>query len=182
MKNFTFLVIFMSIVSLIILTKTPSYAKAPAPVIYVNPNEFSGLWYEIARTYNSYEEDCVAPTVEYKQISKDKLEVYNRCFKEKLGANLKEYKGVVEPLGSNGNMSLMEKTYYWIFSQEYRIIYLDNYETAVVVDDEMEYVWVMNRKPTMTKKKLGDVISLLDNYIDTSKLIFPKQDVNGKYK
>lgn len=46
----------------------------------------------------------------------------------------------------------------------------------------MEYVWIMNRKPTIENKKLGNIISILDNYIDTDKLIFPKQDKNGRYK
>lgn len=40
----------------------------------VNPKQFSGLWYEIARTYNEYEKKCVASTVEYTLKSTDNMD------------------------------------------------------------------------------------------------------------
>lgn len=160
---------------------TPSYAKAPNAVNYVNPSKFSGLWYEIARTYNFFEENCVAPTVEYNLISNDEYKITNRCFEKEIGAKLIKYEGRAKPL-TIGNMSQIEKTYFWIFSKDYRVIYLDNYESAVIADKTMEHIWIMNRKPNIDEEKLKTIISMLENYLDTSKLIFPKQDKNGKYK
>ena len=120
------------------LSQTTSYLKAPLPVKYVDPKNFSGLWYEIARTYNSFEKDCVAATVEYRLVEPLKYEVSNRCFKNEIGGELIVYNGVAKPVNGN-TMSQIEKTYYWIFSKDYRIIYLDDYRTAVMVDEENEY-------------------------------------------
>lgn len=163
------------------LSQAASYAKAPSPVTYVDPKSFSGLWYEIARTYNSFEDGCVAATVEYKLVEPLKYEVANRCFKEELGGQLIVYYGTAIP--ANGNtMSQIEKTYFWIFSKDYRIIYLDDYKTAVMVDKDMKNVWIINREPFLDKKNLDSIVSMLDSYMDTSKLIYTPQDKNGRYK
>ena len=46
----------------------------------------------------------------------------------------------------------------------------------------MKNLWIMHRKPFMKEEKLENLISYLDSYMDTSKLIFTKQDKNGRYK
>jgi len=56
--------------SLFVLLSTFLMANAPAPVAHVDVEAFSGLWYEVARTSNSYQKDCVASSVEY-QLQKD---------------------------------------------------------------------------------------------------------------
>lgn len=170
------------LVSMFIIIISPSYAKAPKPITYVDPQEFSGLWYEIARTYNYFEEDCVAPSVEYSLVAQEKYRVINRCFKNKIDGELIKYEGDAKSL-YKGNMSQIEKTYFWVFTKNYRVIYLDeNYQTAVIADENLESLWLMSREPIMDKEKLKSVISMLEKHMDTSKLIFPKQDKNGKYK
>ena len=111
----------------------------PKEVAYVNIEKFTGLWYEIARTYNSFEEGCIAPTVEYTKIKADELKVQNRCFTDKIGGNLKSYEGLVKPLNKN-SLSTLNKTYFWIFSKDYKIIYLDDYQTAIMSDEKLENI------------------------------------------
>lgn len=179
MKLFFFTLIF---VSLQLFAQTPIQINTPKPVKYVSPKKFSGLWYEIARTYNKFEENCVAATVEYKPINDNKLKVFNRCFEYEIGGKLISYSGVVEPLLEN-NLAQLDKTYYWIFSKEYRIIYLDkSYQTAIMSDESMKNLWIMHRKPFIEKQELDKLLVFLKDYMDTSKLIFTKQDKNGKYK
>lgn len=170
------------VLSLVIAQTPEKYIKAPKPVDYVNPEMFSGLWYEVARTYNSFEKDCVAATVEYILIEDLKYEVKNRCFDTKIGGNLIQYNGTAEP--TNGNiMSQIDMTYFWIFTKEYRIIYLDSdYSSAVMVDKDMEHVWIMNREPFMKQEKLDSIVTSLAKYMDTSKLIYTPQDPQGRYK
>ena len=180
MKFFTVLLLFFGYITFS-LSQTSSDSRAPIPVPYVDPKDFSGLWYEIARTPNSYEENCVAATVEYELVDENEYKVTNRCFEYEIGGDLRVYRGVAEPYNSS-NMSQIKKTYYWIFSKEYRIIHLDDYKTAVMVDDEMENVWIMNREPFLKKEKLDSIILTLAKYMDTSKLIFTEQDKNGRYK
>lgn len=163
------------------LSQTSSDVKAPSAVAYVDPINFSGLWYEIARTYNSFEDGCVAATVEYRLFEPLKYEVLNRCFKGDIGEQLVTYEGTATPLRGN-SMSQIEKTYFWIFSKDYRVIYLDNYKTAVMVDEEMENVWIMNREPFLNEEALDSIVYMLSKYMDTSKLIYTPQDKNGRYK
>lgn len=177
---FILIFIFSGFISLS-LSQTTSFAKAPSPVVYVDPKNFSGLWYEIARTYNSYEEDCVAATVEYKLVEELEYKVTNRCFENEIGGDLKVYNGTAKAVNGNA-MSQIEKTYFWFFSKDYRIIYLDDYKTAVMSDEKMENVWIMHREPFLEKEKLDSIVTMLDKYMDTSKLIYTPQDKNGRYK
>jgi len=157
------------------------YSSAPKQISYVDPKSFSGLWYEIARTYNSFEENCVAATVEYVLKKSNQYKVFNRCFENQIGGNLIEYKGKAVALEDN-SMSRLKKTYYWIFSEEYKVIYLNDYKSAVIVNDDMQYVWIMSRTPKMSKKEFKEIIALLDDYMNTKDLIITPQDDKGRYK
>jgi apolipoprotein D and lipocalin family protein len=163
------------------LSQTPLYSQSPQAVNHVDAKNFSGLWYEIARTYNSFEKNCVAATVEYKLVEPYEYEVINRCFEHEIGGNLIIYNGTAQPLQEK-NMSQIEKTYFWIFSKDYKIIYLENYTTAVMADEDMENVWIMHREPFLNEKKLDSIVSMLSQYMDVSELIFTPQDINGRYK
>ena len=161
-------------------SNTNGFTK-PTAVNFVDTKSFSGLWYEIARTYNSFEKDCVAATVEYTLTESMQYDVTNRCFKNEIGGELIVYNGTAKSLKDN-NMAMLEKTYFWIFSKDYSVIYLDDYTTAVMADEDMQNVWIMHRKPFLSQTKLDRIVALLDLYMDTSKLIYTPQDKQGRYK
>lgn len=162
-----------------ILFFVPLLASAPKPVPYVDIKSFSGLWYEVARTYNSYEKDCISPTVEYMLKDDKNYSVRNRCFKNKIGVEIIEYKGSARP-ATGSSMSEIKMTYFYILSRLYRVIYLEkDYSAAVVVDEDMKNVWIMSRKPTMDKSKLAGVLAILSKYMDTKTLIFSAQNQKG---
>lgn len=168
--------------ALLLLLCIPLFASAPAPVPHVDPARFSGLWYEIARTYNSFEENCVAASIEYKLVSEDSYKVFNRCFEHEVGGDLIEYSGVAEPAAGN-SMSRIDMTYYWIFTREYRVVFLaPDYSLAVVCDAAMEQVWIMYRKPEIAQEKLDTILALLDDHMDLERLIWTPQDPQGRYK
>lgn len=152
-------------------------------VTYVNPQKFSGLWYEIARTYNSYQEKCVASSVEYVLRDVNKYDVYNRCFDTKIGGELIEYKGTAQPSKAEANMSSIDMTYFWIFTKTYEVYYLDeDYSSAIVADKELGEVWIMSRTPKIQEQKLQTIVALLADKMDVKKLIYTPQDEKGKYK
>ncbi|MBN2816650.1 MAG: lipocalin family protein [Campylobacterales bacterium] len=158
------------------------FGETLQPVTYVNPQKFSGLWYEIARTHNTYQERCVASSVEYKLVDSLEYEVFNRCFEDKIGGELIEYTGSAEPTKGT-NMSSITMTYYWIFSKKYNVYYLQsNYDYAVVADQEFEQVWIMSRRPTMPKEKLSEIVTYLSQGFDIKRLIYTPQDVDGRYR
>lgn len=165
-----------------ILFSTLLFANAPLPVAEVNIKKFSGLWYEIARTPNSYQKECVASSVEYKLKKDSTYKVYNRCFKNVIGGELIEYKGTAKP-AKGQSMSKIDMTYYYIFTKQYRVIHLEkDYSAAVVADKEMKQVWVMSRNPKLQKKKLSKILAKLGRSMNLKRLIYTPQDAKGRYK
>ena len=170
-------VIFISM--LFIIT---SLAQTIQPVSFVDSKRFSGLWYEIARTYNDYEKDCVAATVEYVLEEDSQYRVYNRCFDTTMSGDLIIYEGTAEFLKEN-NSTYLEMTYFWIFSQDYNVLYLDeDYHTAIISDKDFEQLWVMHRQPTLSQEKLDKLLAYLQNSLDLNRLIYTPQDSEGRYK
>jgi apolipoprotein D and lipocalin family protein len=160
-----------------LLSNTP-----PTPVPHVDIKKFSGLWYEVARTYNDYEKNCVDATVEYALQEDDTYKIYNRCFEHVIGGDLIEYSGTAK--AKNGNsMSMIDMTYYYFFTSEYLVIHLEkDYSAAVVADKEMEQVWIMSRDPKLPKRKLNKILANLERNMDLDRLIFTPQDKEGRYK
>ena len=151
-------------------------------VPYVSPQKFSGIWYEIARTQNSYQEGCVASSVEY-ILQENEYEVYNRCFDKKIGGDLIEYEGTAQAAQTQGNMSSIDMTYFWIFTKRYKVFYLeDNYKYALIADSELEQLWIMSRTPKIDEKQLENILALLEGNMDLKRLIYTPQDEQGRYK
>ena len=165
------------LLSTLVFSNTP-----PTPVPYVDINKFSGLWYELARTYNYYEKNCVAATVEYDLQEDNTYKIYNRCFKHVVGGDLIEYKGTAKPTTGN-SMSKIDMTYYFFFTSRYRVIHLEkDYSAAVVADEDMKQVWIMSRKPSLSKSKFDKILTKLEKNMDLKRLIYTPQDEKGRYK
>jgi len=172
----------MKYLTLLLLCVFTLSAEILKPVPYVSPKNFSGLWYEIARTYNSYQEKCVGSSVEYKLVEPLEYKVFNRCFDTKIGGDLIEYSGWAEP-AQGESMSSIDMTYFWVFTKNYNVYYLqDDYSYAVVADKDFEQVWIMSREPKMPKGKLNEIVSYLSKAMDTTKFIYTPQDESGRYQ
>lgn len=157
-------------------------ASSISPVTYASVEKFSGLWYEIARTYNFYQRQCVASSVEYVLENENEYKVFNRCFKEQIGGELIEYRGTARPY-SGSNIAKLKMTYFWIFTKEYAIYYIDDdYTSALVADEDFEHVWIMSRTPFMQKNRLQQIEKILATQIDLKNLIYTPQDKKGRYK
>lgn len=172
----------MRLAMLLLIATLSLFATAPAPVSYVDPARFSGLWYEIARTDNRYEKGCVAATVEYTPVEHNGYRVDNRCFDGVIGGELITYQGSAEPT-AGASMSRIDMTYFWIFTREYRVIYLaPDYTLAVVCNTQMDQVWIMHRRPLIERQRLEPVLALLESHMDLSRLIWTPQDPQGRYR
>ena len=80
-----------TILSILIIFSS-SFASTSFDVNTFDKKKFSGLWYEIARTQNSFQENCVASSVEY-ILEDESYDVFNRCFENELGGKLIQYNG-----------------------------------------------------------------------------------------
>ena len=172
----------MKTLLLTLLITMTVYANGLSPVTYVDDKKFSGLWYEIARTHNDYQKKCVASSVEYQLVEPLKYKVFNRCFDTKIGGELIEYEGTATSFDGK-SMSSIDMTYFWIFTENYQIYYLDDaYNYAVVADETFEQVWIMSRKPIMPQNILDEIKTKLSTVMELKTLIYTPQDEKGKYK
>jgi apolipoprotein D and lipocalin family protein len=160
-------------ITIILLTISNNiYASTIKPIQNITINNIQGLWYEIARTYNSYEEDCINPTVEYIKIDNEKFDIINRCLDKNNINKTIEYNGKGELL-LNESIQYIKMTYYWIFSDNYFLIYLNKKTSSMVImSDDKKQLWIMNKRNIISKVELKNILKLINNYIDTSKLIY----------
>lgn len=157
-------------------------AATLTPVAYVSPLKFSGLWYEIARTFNSFQEKCVGSSVEYVLKKSNTYDVYNRCFESQIGAKLIEYEGSAQP-AKGENMSSIDMTYFWFFTKNYKVVYLEeDYTHAVIADDAFKEVWIMSRTPYISTEKLQEIQEYLKSEMNLEGLIYTQQSKEGRYK
>ena len=143
--------------------------------------KFSGLWYEIARVENKFQTSCVASSVEYVLEDDGTYNVFNRCFENNLDGKLIEYNGHAKKIEENNN-SKLKMRYFYLFTKQYNIIYLNDYKTAVVANDDYSNLWIMSRTPNIDKHELEKILKDLKNKMDISKLVFTKLDPKGRYK
>jgi apolipoprotein D and lipocalin family protein len=59
---------------------------------------------------------------------------------------------------------------------------LNDYKTAVVVNDDYSNLWIMSRVQNIDKNELEKILNDLKNKMDISKLVFTKLDSKGRYK
>jgi len=172
----------MKTLILTLLITTTISLNALTPVNGVDDQKFSGLWYEVARTYNDYQEKCVASSVEYLLVEPLKYKVFNRCFETKIGGKLIEYEGTANSVDGK-SMSSIDMTYFWIFTKSYHVYYLDDgYNYAVVANDTFDQVWIMSRKPTMPQNILNEIKEKLSTVMELKNLIYTPQDAQGRYQ
>lgn len=145
---------------------------------FVDTKKFSGLWYEIARVENSFQTSCVASSVEYILEDDNTYNVFNRCFENELDGKLIEYNG--SALIDNKNQLSMR--YFYIFTSSYNFLYLNDYKTAVIANDDYTNLWIMSRTPNIEKNELDKILKDLQNKMDISKIVFTKIDPKGRYK
>ncbi|NQZ20190.1 MAG: lipocalin family protein [Bdellovibrionales bacterium] len=69
----------------------------------------------------------------------------------------------------------------WAFSGDYWVIDLGkNYEYSVVGDPTQEFLWILSRKPSMSKSKVREIRTLIeDKGYDSCKVLMSRSDSNG---
>lgn len=129
------------------LTLAPAHAAAPQPAHRVDPSNYTGRWYEIARIPNRFQRNCAAPFVDY-SLDGQKVRAVQQCSAVN-GRNGRVYRSsgrILDP-GVNAKVKL---TFLGFWSQEYWIVDHDTPSGwALVGDPAGRFVWVMARTPTL---------------------------------
>ena len=116
----------------------------PLPTVkYVDLQRYSGLWHEIARYENRFEEGCVGATADY-TLKEGYIRVVNSCYGED-GRLSDRARGKAYVVKGSGNAKL-RVSFFWPFSGDYWIIMLaDDYRYSVVGDPQRQYLWILAR-------------------------------------
>lgn len=141
-------------------------SNAVTAVTSVDLNRYAGLWYEIARVPNRFQEQCVrGTTAEYTLREDGRIDVINRCVKD--NGEMDQAKGVakIEDTASNAKLKVSFVSFLgWRpFWGDYWVIGLDaDYHWAVVGTPDRKYGWVLARTPALEEDTLEQIFSIVE--------------------
>ena len=127
--------------------------------------KYVGLWYEIAKIPNSFQDNCISGTTA-KYILKDdgEISVINSCIDE--DGEIDKADGVARIVDNKSNAKLkvsFVSIFGWRpFWGDYWIIGLDeNYQWAIVGTPNRKYGWVLSRTPQLSKETMTKTFEIL---------------------
>ena len=140
--------------------------NAPVTVDYVNIQRYSGLWYEIAKIPNSFQDHCAyGTTAEYIIDEDGDIIVINSCFEEDDELDVAEGVAKIADKKTNSKLEVSFVSFLGIrpFWGDYWIIGLDEeYQYAVVGHPERKYGWILSRTPSLPDSTMEKIFGLLE--------------------
>jgi apolipoprotein D and lipocalin family protein len=139
--------------------------KEPVTVKYVDLKKYSGLWYEIAKIPNSFQDQCIKDTkAQYKITEDGEISVLNSCIDE--DGEIDEADGIARVVDRKTNSKLEVSFVSFLgwrpFWGDYWIIGLDeNYQWAVVGTPDRKYGWILSRSQKLdagTREKINIIL------------------------
>lgn len=123
----------------------------PVPVAYVDLARYAGVWYEIVRIPNHFQDQCVRNVTARYELRKDgTIDVTNTC--EDKDGHRDHVEGIGKVIDTKTNARL-RVSFFSFFGLhrvwgDYWIIGLgDDYEYTVVGTPNRKYGWIMTRSP-----------------------------------
>ncbi len=129
---------------------SPSYSqKEPSVVSSVDIKRYMGTWYEIARMPNFFERKLKCVSATYTLLSDGKITVLNKGNYISDPERTSTADGVAW-VPDKSSPAKLKVRFFWPFSGDYWIMYLDeNYRYVLVGDPALRYLWILSRDKTM---------------------------------
>lgn len=170
-----FLLMFIVLSSLIFTQQNP-----PTTVKYVDLKKYAGLWYEVAKIPNSFQDQCIKNTTAKYTLAEDgEIKVTNSCIDE--DGEVDDASGVVRVVDKKSNAKLEVSFVSFLgwrpFWGDYWIIGLDeNYQWAIVGTPNRKYGWVLSRTPNLDNTTMDKIFGIIkDQGYDPKKFEISKQ-------
>lgn len=147
--------------ALMALVATPLHAQesAPRPVPELDLQRYAGLWYEISRYPNRFQQDCAGEvTATYTLRDDGRIDVLNRC--RKASDEYMEARGIARLASPDAPASRLEVRFAPGFLSFLPFVWADywvvdlapDYSHAVVGHPERTYLWVLARAPEIDEE------------------------------
>jgi len=159
MKSFFFLTFILFFNSIFPQSAPPKTVK------YVDLKKYTGLWYEIAKIPNSFQDHCIkGTTAKYILKKNGEISVFNSCIDE--DGKVDEAEGVARVVDKKSNAKLEVSFVSFLgwrpFWGDYWIIGLDeNYQWAVVGHPDREYGWILSRIKKPDEQTMTEIFQIL---------------------
>ncbi len=138
------------------LVSGPTSARDLQPVRDLDLQRYSGVWHEIARLPNRFEDDCVGDiTATYTPREDGSIRVVNAC--RKADGETMSSDGEARRTGDNPAKLEVRFAPKWLSFlpfvwADYWVIALDeNYQWALVGEPDRKYLWILSREPQLDK-------------------------------
>lgn len=131
----------------------------------VDLNKYAGLWYEVAKIPNSFQDHCAyGTTAEYKIQKDGSIQVINKCYDENGEPDIADGVANVVDKKTNAKLEVSFVSFLGIrpFWGDYWIIGLDeNYQWAVVGTPNRKYGWILGRTPLLSDETMQEIFDIL---------------------
>lgn len=158
--------------SALLLTSCGSMPKGATPVTNLNSEKYLGKWYEIARFDFFFEKNMDNTTAHYSLNDDGSIKVVNKGYNYKKG-KWQEAKGKAKFV-SSPNVGKLKVSFFGPFYSPYNIIDIEgDYEYALVVGKNTDYIWMLSRTPEMPEAVKEKFIQKAESLgYDLSRLIW----------
>lgn len=147
------------------------------PVDNFDVQRYLGKWYEIARLDHSFERGLNQVSADYSLREDGGIRVLNRGYSLK-DNEWKEAEGKAYFV-SNTDMGHLKVSFFGPFYSSYVIFSLDTlgYQHAFISGYNNNYLWLLSRTPTVSKKIIDNFITKAKRYgFNTEEIIFVDQN------
>ena len=153
--------------------------KIPATVREVDLKRYQGTWYEIARLPNRFERKLKCITATYTLREDGRIKVLNRGnYITDPGKESSVDGSAWIPVASEPGK--LKVQFFWPFSSDYWILYLDkDYKNVLVGDPKFKFLWILSREKFMDEETYRMLINIAyEKGYDVSSVIRVKHDCN----
>ena len=154
---------FISVLTL--LPTTLANAQELTVVPSVDLNKYAGLWYEIARMPNRFQQQCTEDvTATYTVLGDGTIKVVNTCRKE--NGEIDQAEGKVKRAGDDTSNAKLKvrfapailSVFPFVWGDYWIIDLAPDYSYVVVGEPTRKYLWVLSRTPVMDETKLNIIL------------------------
>jgi apolipoprotein D and lipocalin family protein len=158
---------------------TAQSQKLPSVIPSVDLLRYQGTWYEIARLPNYFERKLKCISATYTLRDDGKLTVLNKGYYITPPHKPSSSEGIAWVTDKNSTAKLKVQ-FFWPFSGDYWIMYLDkDYRYVLVGDPDLKYLWILCREIRLDETIFKMLLQIaIDNGYDVTSIIRVEHDCN----